>query len=256
MSYLPCAKICWKKLFASAGVFSSRINAQTKYEMKQCWSHHEGVLDVPRESIFTLIWTFFKSILLTIKVFFIILISLISYIVVFVLTILRCLILPCPLSKKVPVINSTQDIINNLRETVNEKLTWFNRASSLVTTPFKETGFSNSWDEYDFWVMAKGEVENIAYSWDGFETIDIKIINLTAFKSETALQNADEFDERSIALTRKYIRIEVRPQVLLACNMPQLTVTKTIVIKGQLFWDRDGFLEIHPKFGRDLVVVS
>jgi hypothetical protein len=256
MSYIPCAKTCWKKLSDSAGVFSTRINAQTRYEMKQCWSPHEGVIDVPRKSIFTQIWSFVKHILLTIKILLIVFISLISYIVVFVLTILRCIIYPCPLSNEVPKISSIQGIIDNLRQTVNEKLTWFNRAASLFTTPFKETGFSNSWDEYDFWLMAKGEVQNVAYSWDGFETIDIKLINITVFKSETALQNADLIDETSIPLMGKFIRIEVRPNVLLACNMPQPIVAETMIFKGQLLWDRDGFLEIHPKYGGDLVVVS
>jgi hypothetical protein len=256
MSYIPCAKTCWKKLFDSAGVFSTRINAQTMYEMKQCWSPHESVSEVLRKSIFTRIWTLVKRILMTIKILLIVSISLISYIVVFVLTILRCLVLPCPLSKEVPIINSTQDIINNLRQTVNEKLTWFNRAASLFTTPFKETGFSNSWDEYDFWLKAKGEIQNVAYSWDGFETIDIKLINITVFKSETALQNSDSSDETSIPLTGKYIRIEVRPQVLLACKMPKPIIANTMIFKGQLLWDRDGFLEIHPKYGGDLVVVS
>jgi hypothetical protein len=256
MSYLPCAKTCWKKLFASVGVFSTRINAQTRYEMKQCWSPHESVIDVPHKSIFSQIGLFFKHILLSIKILLIVFISLISFIVVFVLTILRCMVFPCPLSKEVPVINSTQDIIDNLRQTVNEKLTWFNKASSLFTTPFKETGFSNSWDEYDFWLMAKGEVRNVAYSWDGFETIDIKLLKITVFTNKMILQNADFSDETSIPLMSKYIRIEVCPEVLLACNMPKPMIDNTMIFKGQLLWDRDGFLEIHPKYGGDLALVS
>jgi hypothetical protein len=255
MSYLPCAKVCWKKLSNSAGIFSTRINAQTRYEMKECWSRVEDRLGTLQPSTINRIGSFIKSIFVTIKIFLIVFISLISFATVFVLTILRCLVYPCPLANKVPVINSVQDIINNLRETVNEKLSWFHKVASLFTTPFKETGFSNSWDEYDYWLKANGEIQNIAYSWDGFETIDIKLIKLTVFRSEAALQNADA-EETSIELTGKYIRIEVRPQVLLACNMPPPLVAQTMIFKGQLFWDRDGFLEIHPKFGGDLGLVS
>jgi hypothetical protein len=254
MRYVSCAKASWKKLFASAGVFSSRISAQTRYEMNHCWVSRAINADIQRPTMIKRLAIFFIKLLETIKVLVIVLINLISYVIVFVLAILRSIIWPCPIANKTPIINTADDIVENLRDTVNEKLEAFTRASSLIFTPFKETGFSNTWDEYDFWIMAKGDIINAAYSWDGFETIDIKLTHLTVFKSEQALQNADSIHETSIALSGKYIRIEVRPQVLKACNMPQPITAKTIIIKGQLLWDRDGFLEIHPKYGSDLMV--
>jgi hypothetical protein len=254
MSYLSCSKTCWNKLFASVGVFSSRINAQTRYDIKQCWSKAEVTLDQQPPSVIKRIGSFLKSVVQTIKVFMIILISLISYVVVFALAILRCLVFPCPFSNKTPKLNTEQDIIDNLRTTVNKKLSIFERVASLIFTPFKETGFINSWDEYNFWIMAQGEIINVAYSWDGFETIDIKLNLLTVFRSEADLQNIISTHDFSISLQEKYIRIEVKPQVLKTCNMPQPITAKTLIIKGQLLWDRDGFLEIHPKYGSDLMI--
>jgi len=35
----------------------------------------------------------------------------------------------------------------------------------------------------------------------------------------------------------------------------QPQVGNTVLVKGRLYWDRDGFLEIHPQHGGDLRIL-
>jgi hypothetical protein len=140
-------------------------------------------------------------------------------------------------------------------------LTWYDEFLGAVTTPSKETGFFASWDEYNYWVIAEGEVIHEARSTDGLETIDVRLITLVVFDSELGIITAGSilgaskcrwaFDTQN----PKFIRAEVFPQVLLAYKGNRPRISDKIIIKGRLMWDRDGFLEIHPKFGGDLQIV-
>jgi hypothetical protein len=148
-----------------------------------------------------------------------------------------------------------------LKNVVNEELTWYDEFLGAATTPVKETGFFASWDEYNYWVIAEGEVIHVGYSTDGLLTIDVRLITLEVFDSELGIITAGSilgegkcrwaFDTQN----PKFIRAEVFPQVLLAYTGNRPRISDKIIIKGRLMWDRDGFLEIHPKFGGDLQIV-
>ncbi len=271
MSYSRCAKACWTKLIKSVSKFIKRTVSQFWYDVKNCWkeSYDHCLEDCDCyfcwcriKSIACIVWQTIVNIVCTIVHVFVLIISVIVYIIVFIFTIIRCIILPCPKpSKKQPEINSCDELFLNLRKEVNDELTWYDKGFAWFGTPFKETGFSNSWDEFNYWVIAKGEIIHIAYSWDGLETIDIRLITLVVFDSEIGIITAEStlgaskcnwtFDIQN----SKFIRAEVFPQVLLAYKGAQPHISDKIIIKGRLMWDRDGWLEIHPKYGSDLQIV-
>lgn len=272
MSYFPCAKMCWTKLITSISSFFSRVVSQFWRDIKNCWieSYDKCVKNCDCyfcwcriEAIACIVWQTVKNILCTIKTILVVIVSVIVYIVVFILTIIRCIFFPCPLpSHKQPEINSCDALFLNLRKEVNDELTWYDKGFAWFGTPFKETGLSNSWDSYNFWVTAKGEIVHDAYSWDGLETIDIRLITCVIFDSETGVITAGSIPGASKCnwtfntQNPRFIRIEVFPQVLVSYNGAKPQVSNGIIIKGRLMWDRDGWLEIHPKFGSDLQIVS
>lgn len=272
MSYFPCAKLCWTKLTKSVSTFTKRTVSQFEYDVKNCWENtYRHCLEdcdcyfcwCRIEAIACIVWQTVKNIVCTIVHVVVLIISIIIYIIVFIIAIVRCIVYPCPLeSTKAPEINSCDDLFRNLRGEVNEELSWGDKFFGFFGTPFKETGLSNSWDEYDYWVIAKGEVIHVAYSTDGLETIDIRLITLAVFDSETKLITAESVLGGSkcnwtfTTQNPKFIRAEVFPQVLLTYTGARPKVSNKVVVKGRLFWDRDGFLEIHPKYGSDLQIVS
>lgn len=136
---------------------------------------------------------------------------------------------------------------------VNEELTWYDKLFGAVFAPAKETGFSNAWDQYDFWMEARGTVIHDAYSTDGLETIDISLLSLASFDDES-YSGATKCSWAEFH-AQKYIRVEVFPQVLVFYSGARPQVGNTVLIKGRLYWDRDGFLEIHPQHGGDLRIV-
>ena len=273
MAYFSCSKVCWTKLIKSVKTFFKRIVSQFWYDVKKCWkeSYRHCVKGCDCtfcwcrvKSILCIVWQTIENIGCTIISILVLFISFLWYCVVFIIAIFRCIVFPCPLpSKKHPEINSCDDLLLNLRNEVNKKLSWLDREAGFVGTPFKETGLANSWDAYNYWVMGKGEIIRVAYSSDGLKTIDIRLIKLAVYNSELDLITApsvsgaskcnwEEFNTHN----PKFIRAEVFPQVLLAYSGAPLQVPNNIIIKGRLMWDRDGWLEIHPKYGNDLQIVS
>lgn len=246
MGYFPCAKVCWTKLFTSIVSFFSRTVSQFWYDVKNCWkeSYDHCVEDCDCyfcwcrvKAIACIVWQTIVNIVCTIKTILVVIVSIISYIIAFIFTIIRCTIFPCPLpSKKQPEINSCDDLFLNLRNDVNDELSWLDKGFAWFGTPFKETGGSNSWDKFDYWVIAKGEIIHDAYSWDGLETIDIRLLILVVFDSEIGIITAGStlggskcnwtFDIQN----PKFIRVEVFPQVLLAYKGAKPQVSNKIVI--------------------------
>lgn len=249
MSYFPCAGDCWTKLITSVQTFITRIVSQFWYDVQNCWneSYDHCVEDCDCyicwcrvEEIGCIVWQTIKNIVCTVWHIFILIISIFIYTIVFVIAIVRCIFYPCPLeSQKQPAINSCDDLFLNLRGEVNEELSWWDQALGFAGTPFKETGLSYSWDEYNYWVIAKGEIIHVFYSTDGLETIDIKLITLAVFDSEIKLITADSVPGSSKCFwtfneqNPKFIRAEVFPQVLLAYTgaKPQV-LTKLLLRAG------------------------
>jgi hypothetical protein len=206
------------------------------------------------KAIFCIAWQTIVNFVCTVVQVLIVIVSIIAYVIFFVLTIVRCVIFPCPIGRHGrPTINTCEDLFSNLRSEVNEELSGWDKGLGAITTPAKETGFSNAWDVYDFWMEARGMVIHDAYSTDGLETIDIRLLSLSAFDNESYSGEPKcfwrEIDDE------KYIRAEVFPQVLVFYSGARPQAGNTVLIKGRLYWDRDGFLEIHPQHGGDLLIV-
>jgi hypothetical protein len=263
MSYGDCSVVCWKRLFTSIVTFYERLVSKFLNSVRNCWKntyrHCTENCDCwfcwcRVKAIFCIAWQTIVNIFCTVVQVLIVIVSIIFYIVFFVLTIVRCIILPCAIgSHKAPSISTCDDLFSNLRSEVNDELTWYDKLFGAVFTPAKETGFSNAWDQYDLWMEARGTVIHNAYSTDGLETIDIKLLSLIAFDNEsysgTPKCSWPEIDGE------KYIRAEVFPQVLVFYLGAEPQVGNTVLVKGRLYWDRDGFLEIHPQHGGDLRIL-
>lgn len=268
MSYLPCAKASWTTLLTSFKPFSTRIVALFKYDIKNTWQnayHFElekyNNFDYRIKKIAYVIWQTLKNIVSTVKTLLIVLVSILSYSVIFFFAVFRCLIFPCPVSNKKPELSSGEDLFHHLKTEVNKEVTWIQNKTAPIFTPFKETGFINSWDNYDYWVILKGEILHATQSWDGLKTLDIRLIALAVFDNEQGFISANPTNGVGLDHTEffiqnpKFIRTEIYPHVLLAYKGVDPEVSHQFVVKGRLKWDRDGFLEIHPKYGRDLQIV-
>jgi hypothetical protein len=253
MSYYPCAKACWTKLFTSFQPFSSRVIAQFQQDLRHSWaSAYKKGEKHPQLWSSIVVWLIgqtLKGIAQTAKALLVIVVGIGFYIVGFIFCLLRCLILPCPLSNAQPDILNFDDFFYLLNNEVNKELSGLDKITAPIFTPFKETGLSNSWDDYDYWVIVKGDIINLTDSWDGIKTLDMKLINLAVFDHEQSLLATENllWYTDFTAQNPKFIRVEVYPHVPLVNDISQVQVSETLDIKGRLRWDRDGFLEIHPK---------
>lgn len=261
MNYGACSVLCWKRLFTSIFTFYQRLVSLVLYNVRNCWKetyrHCTENCDCwfcwcRVKAIFCIAWQTIVNIVCTVLQIFVIIFSIIAYFVFFVLTIWRCIIFPCPIDKP-PTINTCEDLFINLRSEVNKELSWLDKLLGVVTTPAKETGITNAWDVYDFWMEARGMVIHDAHSTDGLETIDIRLLSLSAFDNESYSGEPKCFWQGFDG--EKYIRAEVFPQVLVFYAGARPQAGNTVLIKGRLYWDRDGFLEIHPQHGGDLRIV-
>jgi hypothetical protein len=265
MNYFGCSAHCWRQLVLSPFLFYKRIVSQLVENVQKCWKEtYKHCLEncdcwlcwCAVKGIFCIIWQTIVNVVCTLIQVVVTIVEVIFYVIWSVLAVLRCIFLPCPIGEHAPpVIRTCDDLLRSLRSTVNDALSWWERASGMFSTSAKETGLSNTWDEYDFWIDATGTVVHDAYSTDGLETIDIHLLTLDAYDNESYRGEAScswpKIDE-------KYIRVEVYPSVSVfyyySGQRPQ--PGNTVEVKGRLYWDRDGFLEIHPQHGGDLRIIA
>jgi hypothetical protein len=123
------------------------------------------------------------------------------------------------------------------RETY-EQLRWFDQLLGIATTPFKQFGI-RGWTDYHMHACATGTVFHAAKSTDGLYTADIQ-----AARGNFIVQEHVSSCEAELG----FIRAEIFPRVTFRLkHLPK--VGNTVRICGGLFWDADGFLEIHPGVG-------
>lgn len=99
------------------------------------------------------------------------------------------------------------------------------------------------WRNYRLPADVTGTVVHAAGSTDGFYTVDLAIEKLTV-------------DSKPVEpLRSNFIRIEVLP---FRRKSPPLPVCRgeEVRVSGQLMWDADGFLEIHPKHSNEIVILN
>ena len=203
------------------------------------------------KKIFCTVWATIVTLVCVIFYALIIFWSIFIYFLFFILAFVRCFFYPCSL-EKAPIINNCESLISKLRDNVNDELSWLATSTGFIFTSAKETGAGNTWDKYDIWVDTHGIVQQIADSTDGLMTIDFKLSSIHSFDNDsyTPAKCSTKFSQTN----QKYLRAEVFPQILLNYTGRKINIGDSIQVKGRLYWDRDGFLEVHPEKGTDLKV--
>ncbi len=133
-----------------------------------------------------------------------------------------------------PKLNSAQAAADHLRRKPNFRIPRIHRYfASLFTTPFKSLGLFG-WTGYCTQACGVGEVLHADRSLDGFYTVDLVLDSFSVAGQPTRLDKP------------RYIRAEVRGRARHIARR-ELRRGETGRLCGELRWDRDGFLEIHPR---------
>jgi hypothetical protein len=121
----------------------------------------------------------------------------------------------------------------------NPPLTFLQRATGVLTTYCGKMWGIQGWRNYHIQAQVTGIVTHAAGSTDGLYTIDVRITDLTLNHKEVSIS------------CPSFIRIEVFPLVRFGAPLPHYP-GDVVCIAGGLYWDADGFLEIHPAKSRDI----
>ena len=135
-----------------------------------------------------------------------------------------------------PPISSPEDIAAWLKSAPEPPLGCIDRATGLITTPFKRLGVLG-WRDLGYDGEAAGVVVRAAKSTDQFYTVDMKLESLRIGGNQIALQG------------ERYLRAEI---CLCEVDLPKAkrpVAGSRVRIGGRMMWDPDrhGFAEIHPR---------
>ena len=133
-----------------------------------------------------------------------------------------------------PEIRDADQVFGNLRPSSNPPLDWLARSSGLLTTYAGKALGIQGWKDYHLPAQLGGTVVQAAGSTDGLYTIDVQIEGLMVADKLVNLMDP------------RCIRVEVFPLVRIGAHLPKHT-GDLICVAGELTWDDDGFLEIHPR---------
>jgi hypothetical protein len=136
---------------------------------------------------------------------------------------------------RAPKLESPQAAANHLRRKPNFRIPWIHRylVSPFTTPLLKDTGILG-WTDYCAEACAVGAVVHADRSADGFYTVDLALDSFAVRGQETALDKP------------RFIRAEIRGP---ARKQATLVLRRggSARICGELKWDHDGFLELHPR---------
>jgi hypothetical protein len=148
--------------------------------------------------------------------------------------------IPCWLRcRNPPAIQSATDLATHLRVTSNPPVSFFARSTGFLTTYLGKMLGIQGWRDYRMTASVCGTVVQAVGSTDGFYTVDLAIQRLTIGDLPVILQHAS------------FIRVEVLPSVKTNAPLP-LKNGVDVRISGELMWDADGFLEIHPRQSHEI----
>ena len=135
---------------------------------------------------------------------------------------------------RAPELGSPQAAADHLRRKVNFRIWWIHRhLLSLFTTPFKSAGIVG-WTDYCAEACGVGTVVHADRSADGFYTVDLALDSFAVQGLDTELAKP------------RFVRAEVRGAARRQAA-PVLRRGGSARLCGELKWDHDGFLEIHPR---------
>jgi hypothetical protein len=138
-----------------------------------------------------------------------------------------------------PPVKDAHDAARILQGWKYARLNWLDRVSGALTTQFGKCAGIQGWRRYRFDVWAEGKVYQAATSWDGLRTVDIELDNFNGESTPVALDRP------------RYIRAEVIPRA--RKRLPhRIDAGNQIWVHGEMHWDADGFLEIHPSRDGDV----
>jgi hypothetical protein len=127
----------------------------------------------------------------------------------------------------------------HLRTTSNPKLNFLAHSTGILTTYLGKMLGIQGWRNYRMDARVSGSVTHASGSDDGFYTIDIEIDALN-------VNGASELGAKG-----RFIRVETLPWVRPGAPLP-VKSQESVCIFGGLWWDADGFLEIHPRRSTDV----
>ena len=138
------------------------------------------------------------------------------------------------LGARAPMLASPQAAADHLRHKVNFRIPWIHRyVGSLFTTPFKSMRIFG-WTDYCAEACGVGTVVHADRSADGFFTVDLALDSFAIQGQDTELAKP------------RFVRAETRG----AARKQAAGVLRrggSARLCGELKWDHDGFLEIHPR---------
>jgi hypothetical protein len=138
-----------------------------------------------------------------------------------------------------PDIHSAHDVTAVLRNAANPPLNWLARSTGILTTYLGKMAGIQGWRDYHLCARVQGKVVQSAGSSDGLYTIDLAVEQMTV-------------GTRFVEVVRpSFIRIEVFPRVRKGAPLPMRQGDQAC-ISGELMWDADGFLEIHPHLSNEI----
>jgi hypothetical protein len=142
-----------------------------------------------------------------------------------------------------PKIQSANDVAQVLRPSPNPPVKFLARSAGILTTYLGKMLGIQGWRDYHLPANVRGTVVQAVGSSDGLYTIDLAIKQLTVDGRVVQLQRAS------------FVRVEVLPFVRIGAPLP-VCKDDEIRVSGELMWDADGFLEVHPKHAREIATVK
>lgn len=141
-----------------------------------------------------------------------------------------------------PPMPTTRQVVENLQTEPCEPINGVSRALGFLTTPIKNLGIFG-WIDLDRRATVTGEVVQAARSTDGYRTLDLRIGELEVGGERVAVPG------------RRYMRCEVCERMAGIGRGEGPTTGDVARVAGELVWDEDGHLEIHPLGPGDVRVV-
>jgi hypothetical protein len=138
-----------------------------------------------------------------------------------------------------PEIHDAADVGAELRSTSNPKLNFLAHSTGILTTYLGKMLGIQGWHNYHMDARVSGNVTHASGSDDGFYTIDIAIDGFVVDGQPATKAKG------------RFIRVEMLPWVRPGAPLP-VGSGDPVCILGGLWWDADGFLEIHPRKSADM----